>query len=300
MIASGRKCGMNDLLERRQRFFGADSSYAEADIVIVGLPMDLTSSWRSGARHGPSRIRDVSYSLEDYSPVLDLCLSSVRAVDIGDVVLPLGNVEGSLEAIMEVISEIVGDGKIPFALGGEHLVTLPCITAVAQTLKDMAIVHLDAHADFRHRYAGQKLSHATVLRRASEIVGVDNLYQIGIRSGTAEEFRFANSDACPSRIAGCLPEAVAETLSIIGDLPCYVTLDIDVVDPAFAPGTGSPEPGGCSSLEILEAVRLLGQCNIVGFDLVEVAPPWDCSDITSLLAAKIVREMLLRVSAYQK
>lgn len=288
---------MIDLPERRERFFGALSSYGEADIVIVGLPMDITTSWRKGAGDGPSGIRRVSSSLEDYSPVLNMCLSAVNAVDIGDVSLPSGNVEGSLEAIQRVIGGIVRDCKIPFSLGGEHLVTLACIAALAEACENMVIVHLDAHADFRHEYAGRKLSHATVLRRVSEIIGVDNLYQIGIRSGTAEEFMAASSGIGPKRIGGSLPEAAAETLTVIRDLPCYITLDIDVVDPAFAPGTGTPEPGGCSSLEILEAVRLLGQANIIGFDLVEVSPPLDTGDITSLLAAKIIREMMLRASA---
>ncbi len=287
---------MNDLLEKRDGFYGADSSYDEAEIVIVGLPMDFTTSWRSGTRAGPSRIRDVSYSLEDYSPVLDMGMSTVKAVDVGDVSFPIGNVEGSLKAIHDVISEIVRDDKIPFAIGGEHLVTLPCVTAVAQAYKDLVIVHLDAHADYRHKYSGQELSHATVLRRVSEIIGVDNLYQIGIRSGTEEEFNARDCIPGPNRMIGRVPEAALKAFSLIGDLPCYITLDIDVVDPAFAPGTGTPEPGGCSSLEILEAMRILGKCNIVGFDLVEVAPPWDSSDITSLLAAKIIREMLLLAS----
>lgn len=289
---------MNDLLEKPETgegFFGAESSYDEADIVICGLPMDLTTSWRKGTGDGPCRIRNVSYALEDYSPALNKCLSSVKATDIGDVLLPLGNVRGSLEVIQQVISRIVADGKIPFSLGGEHLVTLGCVASVAETYENMVVVHLDAHTDFRDEYVGQKLSHATVLRRVSEIIGADNLYQIGIRSGTADEFS-ADSDTGPTRLMGRVPEAAGRILSLIGDLPCYVTLDIDVVDPAFAPGTGTPEPGGCSSAEILEAVRLLGQANIIGFDLVEVAPPWDPSDITSLLAAKIMREMLLQVS----
>ncbi|HXL04442.1 MAG: agmatinase [Firmicutes bacterium] len=283
---------MNDLLKRREGFYGAWSSYDEADIIIVGLPMDITTSWRKGAGKGPFGIRNVSHSLEDYSPVLNKSLSSVKAADIGDVSLPLGNVEGSLEAIQQVIGEIVRDGKIPFSLGGEHLVTLACIAPVAEAYENMVILHLDAHADSRHKYAGRELSHATVMRRVSEIIGVDNLYQIGIRSGTAEEFATGLT-----RITGSVPEAAERALNLIDDLPCYITLDIDVVDPAFAPGTGTPEPGGCSSPEILEAVRLLGKANIIGFDLVEVSPPWDTSDITSLLAAKIIREMLLQVSA---
>ena len=286
---------MSILVEKRDGFLGARTDYDRADIVILGLPMDFTTSWRPGARGGPAKIREVSFSLEEYSPSQGRTLASVRAADIGDVSLPLGNTEKSLDAIGQVVERIVEDGKIPFALGGEHLVTLPCVRAVAGAHGDLVVVHLDAHADLRDEFAGQKLSHATVLRRVAEIVGVDNLYQVGIRSGAAEEF--APGRWGPHRIAGPVPAAVRAVLEQLGDRPCYVTLDIDVVDPAFAPGTGTPEPGGCSSSEILDAAELLARANVVGFDLVEVAPPWDFSDITSLLAAKIVREMLLGVSA---
>ncbi|MGE5571804.1 MAG: agmatinase [Bacteroidota bacterium] len=286
---------MSVVVEKREGFLCADCDYERADIVIVGLPMDFTTSWRAGARGGPAKIREVSFSLEEYSPAQNRVLSSVRAADIGDVSLPLGNTEKSLDAIGEVVEGIVSDGKIPFALGGEHLVTLPCVRAVARTRGDLAVIHFDAHADLRDEFAGQKLSHATVLRRVAEVIGMDNLYQIGIRSGTAGEFALTSGG--PYRVSGPVPEAVRAALQEVGDRPCYVTLDIDVVDPAFAPGTGTPEPGGCSSLEILEAVQSLARANIVGFDLVEVAPPWDFSDITSLLAAKIVREMLLGAGA---
>ncbi len=283
------------IVEKREGFLGATAEYEAADIVTLGLPMDFTTSWRPGARGGPAKIREVSFSLEEYSPAQNMSLSSVKAADIGDVSLPLGNTEKSLDAIREVAGSIVGDGKIPFAFGGEHLVTLPCVSAVSEAHRGLTVIHLDAHADLRDEFAGQRLSHATVLRRVAEIIGVDNLYQIGIRSGAAEEFALAGRG--PHRLEGPVPAAVRAALERVGDRPCYVTLDIDVVDPAFAPGTGTPEPGGCSSWDILDGARLLGQANIVGFDLVEVAPPWDFADITSLLAAKIVREMLLGVGA---
>ncbi len=287
---------MGVTLEKRQGFLGATAEYKHADIVIVGLPMDFTTSWRAGARSGPARIRDVSFALEEYSPELARRLSQARVADLGDVSLPLGNVEKSLEAIREVVSGIVRDGKIPFVLGGEHLVSLPCVAAVADAHGDLAVLHLDAHADLREEYAGQRLSHATVVRRIIEIIGADNLYQVGIRSGAPEEFGLPRPGG-PHMIRGPVPEAVRRALELVGGRPCYVTLDIDVVDPAFAPGTGTPEPGGCSSTDILEVSRLLGQANLAGFDIVEVAPPWDFSDITSLLAAKVLREVILGVDA---
>ncbi|MGE5587487.1 MAG: agmatinase [Clostridia bacterium] len=286
---------MSILVEKRDGFLGANSDYERSDIVIVGLPMDFTASWRPGARGGPAKIREVSFSLEEYSPVQGRSIASVNVADIGDVSLPLGNTERSLDAIREVMEGLVGHGKLPFALGGEHLVTFPCVRAVAGAREDLVVIHLDAHADLRQEYAGQRLSHATVMRRVGEVIGMDNLYQVGVRSGAAEEFGFARES--PHRMDGPVPAAVRAVLEEIGDRPCYVTLDIDVVDPAFAPGTGTPEPGGCSSCEILEAVQLLARANIVGLDLVEVAPAWDTSDITSLLAAKIVRELLIGAGA---
>ncbi|MCR4401937.1 MAG: agmatinase [Firmicutes bacterium] len=286
---------MSILVERRDGFLGANSDYERSDIVILGLPMDFTTSWRPGARGGPAKIREVSFSLEEYSAALERSIESVNVADIGDVSLPLGNTERSLEAIREVMEGLVAHGKLPFALGGEHLVTLPCVEAVAGAREDLVVVHVDAHADLRNEYAGQRLSHATVMRRVGEVVGMDNLYQVGVRSGAAEEFLVARG--APHRVDGSVPAAVRTVVEEIGNRPCYVTLDIDVVDPAFAPGTGTPEPGGCSSCEILEAVHLLTQANIVGVDLVEVAPAWDRSDITSLLAAKIVREVVIGVGA---
>ncbi len=286
---------MDTLTEEREGFLGATADYDRAQIVIVGAPMDSTASWRAGAKGGPSRIRQVSRALEEYSPEHRRELSAALVADTGDVALPPDNVEASLGAIREAVGGIVRDGKIPFVLGGEHLVTLPCVAAVSEAYGGLVVVHLDAHADLRHEYEGQELSHATVMRRVAEISGVDRLYQIGIRSGTAEEFSLP-----PPRmrmIAGPVAEAARSVLDEIRGRPCYVTLDIDVVDPAFAPGTGTPEPGGCSSCDILRAARLLSEANVEGFDLVEVAPPWDSSDITSLLAAKILREMILGVSA---
>lgn len=277
--------------EKVQGFMGSGEDYNEAEIVIVGLPMDYTVSFRPGARMGPQRIRSVSVCLEEYSVCLDRSLADKKYVDCGDMELPFGNVTESLNRIEIVTAKILADGKLPFFLGGEHLVSYSTIKAVAQKYPDLAVLHFDAHADLRADYLQESLSHATVMRKVVELIGGQNLFQFGIRSGTAEEFAFARRHT--NLFVDKLLEPLKTVCQQLGTRPVYVSLDIDLVDPAYAPGTGTPEPGGCSSVEILEAVRLLAGLSIVGFDLVEVSPVYDQNDRTALLAAKIVREAIL-------
>ncbi|HHY46623.1 MAG TPA: agmatinase [Firmicutes bacterium] len=287
-----RADGILHLVERSGRFFASGESYESAGVVIVGGPMDFTASWRPGARFGPARIRAVSDALEDFSPEAGKVLEPGCFFDLGDVMIPPGNVAAGLSRVETVIDAVVSDGKLPILLGGEHLVTLASVRAMHRLYPELTVVQLDAHMDLRHDYLGEALSHATVMRRVIEVVGEGNLYQCGIRSGTREEFEYALERSTLIR-EDDLAMAVKRALDLTGERPLYVTLDIDVVDPAFAPGTGTPEPGGYTSRDVLRAVRLLVGTRLVGFDLVEVAPPYDHSDMTSLLAAKIVREVVL-------
>lgn len=282
---------MRELVERCGGFMGACASYDQSKVVLVGAPMDYTVSFRPGTRQGPDRIRSVSVGLEEYSMELDRDLADHIYYDLGNIILPFGRVKESLRRIGEVAGGILGGGRIPLVLGGEHLISLPVIEQVAALYPGLAVIHFDAHADLREDYLGERLSHATVMRQVAEIVGGSNLYQFGIRSGTREELAYARSHTrfFPGEVAAPL----ASVLHELRGRPVYVTLDIDVVDPAFAPGTGTPEPGGCSSNEIIETVRLLNGLQVVGFDLVEVCPVYDASDSTALLAAKLVREAIL-------
>lgn len=272
-------------------FMGSCDDYSASRAVIVGAPMDQTVSFRSGARHGPRQIRSVSEVLEEYSPRLDRDLSDLRYYDAGDVLVVPGMVEENLERIADTAGKILGEGKLLIMLGGEHLVTLPAVKSAAGYYPDLSVIHFDAHADLRDRYLGMSLSHATVMRRVTEIVGPENLFQFGIRSGTREEFVFARSSVNfhSSVDAGDVARA-AERLK---GKPVYVSLDIDVLDPAFAPGTGTPESGGCAPVQLLEALEALSGLQVVGFDLVEVCPAYDQSERTAILAAKLVREALL-------
>lgn len=272
-------------------FNGSHSDYTTAEAVIIGLPMDYTVSFRPGARLGPERIREVSYGLELYSWHLDRTLADHRYYDAGDLNLPFGNVRASLAAIRTAVSTVINDGKLPICLGGEHLVSWGVFQAVYAKYPDLVVVHLDAHADLRSAFFGEADSHATVIGNIARTLGPKRVYQLGIRSGEREELLFAQ-EYTHLYSEGIFP-GLEEVLPQLAGKPVYVTLDIDVVDPAFAPGTGTPEPGGCTSAEIMRAVHMLGDANVVAFDLVEVAPQLDSSDITPILGAKIVREAML-------
>lgn len=281
--------GLGGVLRRGAPFLGSKEEYEEAQVVLLGAPLDWTISWRPGARFGPAHIRTSSEVLEEYSPALDCDLSAVPFYDAGDLELPFGDTAASLSLIRESVQRIVTDGKVPFLLGGEHLVTYPAVEAVKQFYSDLAVLHFDAHADLRQEYLGVTLSHATVMRRVLEL-GLE-LYQFGVRSGSEAEFFFAptHTHFYPFEVR----EALEKVIPTLAGRPVYVTIDIDVVDPSFAPGTGTPEPGGCTSQEILETVYALRDLRVVGFDLVEVAPLYDPSGRTGVLAAKIVREAIL-------
>ena len=276
-----------------REFIGSTSEYDEADVVIYGMPMDWTVSFRAGTRLGPQRIREVSILLEEYSPYLDRHLEEVSYFDAGDVPLAFGNPQKSVEQIYEYVRDLLADGKFPLGLGGEHLVSWGPIRAMAEKYPDLAVVQFDAHADLREDYEGEPYSHAAVLRKACDIVGPKNVYQFGIRSGTREEFHWAreNTNFHPFDVYEPLKSRIEE----LKGRPVYLTIDIDVVDPAEAPGTGTLDAGGITARELFKSLQLLGEAgiNIVGFDLVEVSPVYDPAEQTQILASKIVREVLL-------
>jgi agmatinase len=282
---------LKDLLENNLGFMGARDSYEDAEIAIVGFPMDFTVSFRPGTRMGPRQIRSVSGGIEEYSYYQDKELTDANYYDCGDVSLPFGNVQESLERIYQVARQLLKDGKFPVFLGGEHLVTYPVLKAFHEKYQDLVVIQFDAHADLRGDYLGEHYSHATVMSKACQLFGGKNLYQLGIRSGTREEFQFAKENT--NLYFEQLLEPIEGIVKAVKDRPVYITVDIDVVDPAFAPGTGTPEAGGSSSKELIHALLGLKELNVVGFDVVEVSPIYDLGDCTSLLAAKLVREAIL-------
>ncbi|SHK23024.1 agmatinase [Desulforamulus aeronauticus] len=282
---------MFHLLDQYTGFIGSSSDYQNSQIVLVGAPMDFTVSFRAGTRQGPQSIRQVSIGLEEYSVMLDRDLADYAYYDAGDISLPFGHVTESLERIGQVVGHVLKDDKFPLVLGGEHLISLPVIQQVAAKYPGLKLLHFDAHADLREDYMGQTLSHASVIRRAVDLVGSKNIYQFGIRSGTREEFAFAKQNT--NMFVGKVLEPLKKVLPELAGHPVYITLDIDVVDPAYAPGTGTAEPGGCSSAEILEAIYAMKDLSVVGFDLVEISPVYDHSERTAILGSKLVREGIL-------
>lgn len=278
-------------------FIGATPDLGEAQTVIYGMPMDWTVSFRPGSRFGPKRVREASLVLEEFSPYLRRDLSEVRYYDAGDLPLPFGNPKKSVAAIGDFVGKILQRKKMPFGIGGEHLVTWPVVREVYKHYPDLAVIHLDAHADLRIHYEGEILSHATPLRKIAQLLGPENVYQFGIRSGTREEFSYAEGEKIHFHPFEVLRPLKGELPGLTGR-PVYVTVDIDVLDPAFAPGTGTPEPGGITTGELLEAIHAIARSGVevVGADLVEVAPAYDPTEQTPVVAAKVIREMLLGFS----
>ncbi len=277
------------------KFMGSTESYEEAAVVMVGVPMDFTCSFRPGTRFGPQKIREVSIGIEEYSIYMDKSLEDFEYYDSGDLDLPFGNVEKSLDMIGQAAKEIIEDNKFPLFIGGEHLISVPVIKEVYKKYGDeLIVIHFDAHADLREGYLGCPNSHASAVRRLVDFMPSKNIYQFGIRSGTKEEFEYAKANTNMYTIE--VIEPLKKVLDKFKNKPVYFTLDIDVVDPAYANGTGTPEPGGISSKELLQALNIIKDLNIVGFDLVEVSPHYDQSDRTALLAAKVIRDMIMIAS----
>jgi agmatinase len=275
-------------------FIKSHPSYEESSVVLYGMPMDWTVSYRPGSRFGPARIREVSIGLEEYSAYLDRELEEVKFFDAGDIPLPFGNPQRSIDMIEDYIDQLLSDGKIPFGMGGEHLVSWPVMKAVAKKNPDLAIIHMDAHTDLREEYEGEPLSHSTPIRKIAEHIGPENVYSFGIRSGMKEEFQWAKENGMHISKFEVL-EPLKEILPKLEGRPVYVTIDIDVLDPSHAPGTGTVDCGGITSKELLASIHAIAHSgvNVVGADLVEVAPIYDPSEQTANTASKLIREMLL-------
>lgn len=273
-------------------FIGCDALYEEADIVLYGAPFDATTSFRPGTRFASSAMRQDSFGLETYSLRQDRDLEDCTIYDALDLELPFGNVERSLNMIEDMSDQILADGKIPCMIGGEHLVTLGAFRSIVKKYPDVHVIHFDAHTDLRDEYLGEPFSHACVIRRIHDVIGDGKIHQFGIRSGERNEFVFAkeHTDLHPFSLSGC-----KETLDILENVPIYVTVDLDVLDPSIFPGTGTPEAGGVSFQELQEAIVLLQDRHIVGFDVNELSPIYDQSGVSTAVANKVLRELLLAI-----
>ncbi len=274
-----------------ETFLCCDVPFEEADTVLFGAPFDSTTSYRPGTRFGSRAARSESYGLESYSPYQDRDLLDSSVFDSGDIELPFGDCEKALSMIEERAAAILSADKRPFMIGGEHLVTLGAVRAVAERYPDLHIIHFDAHADLRDDYLGQKLSHACVLRRCHDILGDGRIFQFGIRSGDRAEFAWGKDHVSTNQFNF---EGLKSCVEALKGKPVYLTVDLDVLDPSVFPGTGTPEPGGVSFDALREAVTLVcANANIVACDVNELSPHYDQSGISTAAACKVIREMLL-------
>lgn len=268
-----------------RNWMGENKDYDTSDIIMLGLPFDGTVSYRPGSRFAPERLRLASWGLEEYSPYFDKHLNDCNFHDVGDLEFPLGNTAKSLDYIEKNVCDIYDDNKRVFGIGGEHLVTLPEISAVNKYYDNLAIVHFDAHTDLRKEYLGEELSHSAVMYHAGNIVGFENLKQIGIRSGTKEEFDLMNKyDTLAKRY---------EHLDCLKNKNIFITVDLDVLDTSIMTGTGTPEAGGLSFNELIGWFKYLNSFHIVGADVVELAPDYDTSGVSTAVATKVIRELLM-------
>lgn len=277
-----------------ETFLECDKEYNEAEIVLFGAPFDSTTSFRPGTRFGSSAVRHESYGLESYSPYQDKDLRDCKIMDSGDLELSFGNTKAALTDIYHRTALILKDKKLPFMVGGEHLVTLGAFRAVWEQYPEVCIIHFDAHADLREEYLDAKLSHACVLRRCWKMTGDGKIYQFGIRSGDREEFYWAKEHVKMQKFSF---DGLEETLEELKGKPVYFTVDLDVMDPSVFPGTGTPEPGGVSFDELRKAATAVCEkANVIGCDVNELSPHYDQSGASTAVAGKIIREMLLALS----
>ncbi|MDD5088178.1 MAG: agmatinase [bacterium] len=277
-----------DLIPLRP-FLGSVREAETAKLILFGCPFDGTCSYRPGARFGPAAVREVSDALETYCPVLKADLEEVPFFDAGDLNMPPGDVRGSLDMAYRMAAAVYSNRQIPAAIGGEHLISLPLVRAALESEPDLVIVHFDAHFDLRNQYLGVELSHATVLRRIVDLFKPSRILHVGQRSGVREEFTETELQA-NFYPATTEPDWISKW---IGDRPVYVTVDLDVLDPSIFPGTGTPEPGGVSFTTLQNWIAGLATCRWVGWDVVELSPTYDPTGVSSIVAAKIVRTMVL-------
>ncbi len=275
-----------------ETFLGCDNDFDESKIVIFGAPFDSTTSYRPGTRFASRHMRAESYGLETWSPYQNLDLEDTKIFDSGDLELCFGDTNLALADIEKRTREILSENKLPLMIGGEHLVTLGAVRAAAEKYPDLHVIHFDAHADLRDEYLGAHLSHASVLHRVWDIIGDGKIYQFGIRSGDRAEFEWGKNHVETHLFTF---DGLEETIEKLQGKPIYFTLDLDVLDPSVFPGTGTPEAGGVTFMQLLNAILKVSRLNIVGMDINELSPMLDASGASTATALKVMRELLLAV-----
>ena len=276
-------------------FMGARRDPSDCQIGLFGVPYDGTTSFRPGARFGPAAIREVSPGLETYCPQLDQDLDDLAFADLGTLEIPFGGPDPVIAMVKHATEKILNHNLKPLMLGGEHSISAGAVAAVACHHPDLVLIQLDAHADLRETWLGSRHSHACAMRRCLDVLPSDQLLQLSIRSGTREEFEELHNSGRLIKDAAGLQKALAPRQG----KPIYLTVDLDWIDPAVLPGTGTPEPGGFHWNDFAKVVDVLRPHRLVGADVVELAPQLDISGVSSVLAAKVTRSILLLLANNQ-
>ena len=275
-------------------FMGAQRDIDQCRVSLLGVPYDGTCCFRPGARFGPSAIREDSYGIETYCPQLDLDLEDINFTDIGSLDVPLGDAELTLDYISDATNILLKNNLKPLIIGGEHSITIGIIKSIITNYPDLIMLQLDAHADLRDEWLGSKLSHACTMKRCLEILPSKKIFQIGIRSGTKSEFlEMNNSKRLIQHTLGENAKSLEEALKSFKGRPIYLTFDLDWFDPSIMPGTGTPEPGGYFWGDFAAIIDVIKSHNLIGADVVELSPKLDNTGISSILAAKVIRSLIM-------
>ena len=285
---------LNNLIIKNGHYEGCISTYEDAEVILFGAGFDGTSTYRPGSRFAPMALRsETLLAQEDYSPYFDLDLKDKKIHDLGDVEVVFGDTSETLARIEKISTYIVNDGKKPVCIGGEHLVTLPVIKPLLNKYPDLQIIQLDAHLDLMDELFGDRYSHGTVMRRIFDLMKQPfRIYQVGVRSGHRDEYAFAKSN---TNLYPFNSDEFLKNLDAFSDKPVYLTIDLDVFDPSLIPGTGTPEAGGIFFQEFISVLKSISNINIVGADIVELSPQIDPTNTSTIVASKILRELLLIV-----
>ena len=275
-------------------FMGSQRGIDQSRVSLLGVPYDGTCCFRPGARFGPSAIREDSYGIETYCPQLDLDLEDINFTDIGSLDVPLGDAELTLDYISDATNILLKNNLKPLIIGGEHSITIGIIKSIITNYPDLIMLQLDAHADLRDEWLGSKLSHACTMKRCLEILPSKKIFQIGIRSGTKSEFlEMNNSKRLIQHTLGENAKSLEEALKSFKGRPIYLTFDLDWFDPSVMPGTGTPEPGGYFWGDFAAIINVIKSHNLIGADVVELSPKLDNTGISSILAAKVIRSLIM-------
>lgn len=272
-------------------FYYATATRQEADVLILGMPLDRTSSFSPGSRFGPDMARLGADNIESFSPYQQRDVTSVAVCDAGNLEFRFPEPTAPLQLIGATVRGFIEERKQLLAIGGEHTITPPIIRELARVHNDLCVIQFDAHSDLRNDFLGERDCHATAMRRVLDVVPRERLFQLGIRSFSRPD-EMATANLYPFAVLAPVPEVRAA----VGDRPVYVTVDLDVMDPAFMPDVQTPQPGGCSYVELARALAGLAELNVVGADIVEFCPRGQQPSAGASVAAELVREMLLLLS----